>query len=146
MKIHWGWLPVVSFISFAIYILYFVVNSFDVPLNMVTKDYYAEELNLAGKKAMIANTKALSERPKIKPIGGGELQLSMPAEIKNPEGSIHFYRPSDSEMDIKAEIKLDTQNHQKINTSHLQKGRWVAILEWEDAGKGYYYEQSLLVP
>jgi hypothetical protein len=57
-------------------------------------------------------------------------------------GEILFYRPSDSELDIKIPISLSNQK-QVIPVSSLKKGFWRIKLNWSYKDKNYYKESVI---
>ncbi|MEH0158513.1 FixH family protein [Limibacter armeniacum] len=147
MKFNWGWGVVIAFVCFAAFILSMVIRSFDVPINMVSKEYYAEELAYSDKKAKMENTKQLEEQPRVEyQLENEALVVAMPDEAANANGTVKLYRPADSRMDFTEALVLDSDNKQQIEVNNIAKGRWVVQLDWEKAGKSYYFEKSVIIP
>lgn len=115
-------------------------------IELVTDNYYEQELNYETTIAKIRNTNTLAEKPfftinKQKSL----LVLQMPAVI-NPtalRGKIHLFRPSDAKQDRSFNLLCDSLNQQIIPINGLLSGKWRLKFDWTDGQKSYYQEQVI---
>ncbi len=141
---NWGYKIIIVFIVFAAGILTLVTKSMRTKIDMVTKDYYAEELKyqqvIDGKK----NAGALSAPVLIAQQAEG-IAVTFPQELHgtNITGKIKFYRPSDAGMDVEMPLHLSSEGMLVINRQLFHKGNYLVKVQWENGGKPFYQEESL---
>ncbi|EAR02360.1 FixH family protein [Maribacter sp. HTCC2170] len=146
MKINWGTGIVLAFIAFIGFILFFVVKmSIDTKANhdLVTEEYYKEELAYQKEIDAENNAKKLSSNLKIQKSLGG-LMVQFPDNI-NPEkikGKVSLYRPSNKHLDFDLPISL-SNSHLLIPDKRLLDGRWDIKIEWEYLEKPYLFKKSI---
>ena len=146
MKLHWGKSVVVVFIIFGVFIISMVIKMFQVPVNMVSKQYYAEEQLYEVQQQQKDNIKLLSAEPIITlNKADGNIDFILPQDIQDIEGNIRFFRPSDSRLDFNVPLKLNEANAQAIDASRMVKGRWIIKLTFSSKGLDYLYEKSLVI-
>ncbi|OHX66752.1 FixH family protein [Flammeovirga pacifica] len=146
MKVHWGWGIVVVFAIFGITMISLVIRMFQEPVNMVSKQYYAEEQMYEVQQQQKDNIKLLSAEPIITlNRADGNIDFILPQDIQDIKGSVRFFRPSDSRLDFNAPLKLNEANAMAIDASHLVKGRWIIKLSFSSKGMDYLYEKSLVL-
>lgn len=123
-----------------------VIKMFQVPVNMVSKQYYAEEQLYEVQQRQKDNIKLLSAEPIITlNKADGNIDFILPQDIQDIEGNIRFFRPSDSRLDFNAPLKLNEANAQAIDASRMVKGRWIIKLTFTSKGVDYLYEKSLVI-
>ena len=108
MKINWGTGIVLAFIGFISFIMYFLISiNVDRKLNhdLVTEDYYAEELTYQTDINKLENAKKLNENISYKRTDEG-LLIVFPSDLdlKNITGKVFLYRPSNKQLDFETEI------------------------------------------
>nr|WP_295877475.1 FixH family protein [uncultured Chitinophaga sp.] len=141
---NWGHKIIIVFVVFAAGILTLVTKSMRTKIDMVTKDYYAEELKyqqvIDGKK----NAGALSAPVLIAQQSEG-IAITFPQELHgtNITGKIKFYRPSDAGMDVEMPLHLSSEGMLMINRQLFHKGNYLVKVQWENGGKPFYQEESL---
>lgn len=135
---NWGKSIALFYGLFVVALLIVVAFSFTQDVNLVTEDYYQQELVYEDQINRIKNTEALVEKPEIV-LKGSYVELSFPAEL-SPKGTILFFRPSDANKDRRIAISLGADKKQQIDFSSEQKGLWKAKLNWTQEGKEYYQE------
>ncbi len=103
MKINWGTGIVLAFIGFISFIMYFVINmninkKYD--HDLVTEDYYKQELNFQNDLNKENNAKSLEKDLTWKKTKEGIL-IMFPnnLDIKNIKGKVFLYRPSNKQLD-----------------------------------------------
>lgn len=143
---NWGHKIIIVFIVFAAGILTLVTKSMRTKIDMVTKDYYTEELKyqqvIDGKK----NAGTLSSPVLIAQQAEG-IAVTFPRELRgtNIIGKIKFYRPSDSGLDVEMPLQLSSDGMLVINRQMFHKGSYLVKVQWENGGKPFYQEESLHV-
>lgn len=135
----------ILYLSFVGLILTLVFMCFGQKVELVSKDYYAQELTFQDKIDAINNEKALSNSISHV-MSGKEIVLSINPDLVSADftGEINFFRPSDSSKDVK--VKMNFQNNQQvINISSLIHGAYKMQLSWSNNGKHYFKEEVIFV-
>lgn len=135
---NWGKGIFIFYSLFVIAILWVVVFSFSVDVNLVSDDYYQQELAYEDQIVRIKNTDSLVEKPTVI-LKNGYVELTFPKDLK-VKGTILFFRPSDATKDIKIPIALGLNGKQEIAFSTQVAGLWKAKLTWSQDEKEYYQE------
>lgn len=141
---NWGHYITISFILFAAFIMYMVVKAFSVNIDLVTEDYYAQEIAYEGKMIQKANFENLGASIKVTQTDQG-VELYFPEEIQSPEGEIHFYHPSRKIFDKKISIALDDSRKQMMDRDELVAGRYHVKITWTSAGKEYFQQTAIYI-
>lgn len=135
---NWGKGIFIFYSLFVIAILWVVVFSFSVDVNLVSNDYYQQEIAYESQIERIKNTDTLAEKPTIV-LKSNFVELTFPANLK-PKGTILFFRPSDSSQDRRIAIALGANGKQQVDFSTQEGGKWIAKLTWSQDEKEYYQE------
>ena len=146
MKFNWGTGIVLSFVAFILFILYFVVLSFRDPESnhdLVTEDYYKQELNFQQDLDAARNLNESGERILVEKTGEG-LRVEFPTAFAADKitGTVSLYRPSNKQLDFNTPIQL-SERQLLIPKSRLLDGRWDIRIEWTYQGTPYLYKQKL---
>lgn len=146
MKINWGTGIVLAFIGFISFIMYFVINmntqkQYD--HDLVTDDYYKEELAYQSDINKEKNAKNLATNIQWKKTAKG-LEIIFPEELKpsNIQGKVFLYRPSSKQLDFEFSISLSTHTL-LIPDKRLLDGRWNITVDWEYEKEQYMYKKSI---
>lgn len=147
MKINWGTGIIIAFILFISFIMYFVINmnvnkKYD--HDLVTEDYYQEELLHQKEIDKVDNAKELTENVSWKKTNDG-IVISFPKnlEYKNITGQVFLYRPSNKKLDSEINISL-SDHYLLIPKTRLLDGRWNIKVDWKYNGKSYLYKESIV--
>ena len=139
---NWGHGISIFFACFVGFILFLVVKSHQQNVDLVTENYYEQELQYQQQINKIRNTQQLEETVKVTADKGG-IQLSFP-EFSTPVlGQVQVFRPSDARFDLLEELKPDSQNQHHIATSALPPGFYRIKINWQAAGQEFYTEETL---
>ena len=146
MKINWGTGIVIAFGLFMTFILYFV---FKVQSNskydneLVTEDYYQQELKVQGNIERATNANALEHQLTMEKVSEG-IEVAFPKDFdyKKITGKVSLYRPSNQKLDSEMPISLSS-SHLLIPKSNLVGGLWDITVEWEYNGVSYRNKQSV---
>ncbi len=146
-QISWGTKIAMLYISFVLLILFMVVLSMNQKIELVSKDYYAQELVYQNKIDDMNNANALSKNIENTFTSDG-LLLTFPEEFKslNVSGSILFFRPSDASKDYKTTIQLNENLQQSISKDNLSSGMYKMQVSWTANNKNYFTEKIIVLP
>ena len=147
MKINWGTGIVIAFICFIAFILYFVIamntnKKYD--HDLVTEDYYKEELEYQKDIDKLINAKTLSENISYNKTAEGLLiEFPKELEINKITGKVFLYRPSNKQLDFEIPISL-SNTYLLIPDKSLVDGRWNISIDWQYNGKSYLFKETLV--
>ncbi len=133
--------------AFAISMGYAVYKAVQQDYDLVTTDYYAEELVYQDRIDQMNNANALGEKLELKLSEAG-LLLQMPSGLKGKtaEARVEMYCVTEADNDFTLE-KDDWQVADlAIPREKLASGRWTAKVTLKIDGKGYYFDPQILVP
>lgn len=114
------------------------------PVDLVSTDYYKDELAYQQVIDAVKRTNSLSGGVVLREEGR-RISLQLPAEMKNVavEGAVSFYCPSDMAKDRKVVLAPDAVAHQEIDASGIEPGRYSVRVRWTSGGVLYFNEQSI---
>lgn len=139
MKLHWGWGIGLLYSGFVAMIGVLVFSSMNQHIELVTENYYDEEIQFQQKIDRIKRTNALIE-PLRWSIEAGQLTVQFPGNVGTPEGKIHFYCPANSHNDRRIQLKPDAQKTARIALASLPTGHYNFQIDWEAGGQTYWNE------
>lgn len=135
----------ILYLSFVALILTLVFLSFGQKQDLVSKDYYAQELKYQDKLDAINNTNALANSIEHK-VEGSSIILNINPELMNStfSGNINFFRPSDASKDMNLKMNF-ANNQQIIDTKSLIRGTYKMQLSWKSNGKNFFKEEVIFI-
>ena len=143
---NWGNKLVLVFIAFGGLMTYMVSRCISTPVNLVSKEYYKDELAyqqvIDGTNLARTLTSDISLAVKHKYI-----QLQFPDEMKNREvtGEVWFYCPYSNVKDKKISISTNGEAEQRINRDSITDGHYIVKINWQSGNRHYYSEQKLTI-
>ncbi len=145
---HWPVGIAIIYISFVVILIAFVIFSTFHKVDLVTKDYYEQEIKYQQQINRINRADSLSA-----PVNWHHdkdqrlVTIQFPKELnaKNIEGKILFFRPSDAKQDKLIALRLSSKNNQVISTKHLIPGLWKLKIFWQVDQKDFYTEGILVI-
>jgi len=146
MKISWAKGIVLAFLGFIAFILYFVIRmSTDDSVNhdLVTPEYYKKELEYQEDLDAFSRSEDLNARLQIEVNKNGVL-IRFPEDLmhKKLSGTVHFYRPSNRNLDFKIPIEIK-KPELVVPHKNLVKGRWDITVRWTYKGTHFLSKQKL---
>lgn len=144
-KFNWGTGIAVFYITFVIAMLTFVFWTTGNNRDLVTDDYYAEELvyqktidNKARANELVGEV-SISSRI-------GRIDLKLPEGMNNKfiKGELFLYRQDDKRKDTKFQFEGSRLDF-SFNSEKIVTGRWKAKLSWAAEGKEYYFEDNIWI-
>ncbi|HMN50107.1 MAG TPA: FixH family protein [Ignavibacteriaceae bacterium] len=145
-KFNWGTGILITIILFMIIVISTAVYLMNQDVDLVTNDYYNKGINHQQQIDRMNRTNAMDDKVQISPENG-YLKLKFPKSYaqKSFNGTIQFYRPSDSKKDFALSISIDTSAQQIIPVQNLEKGYWKVELSWTQDSLEYYKESSFVI-
>lgn len=144
-KFNWGTGIAVFYITFVIAMLTFVFWTTGNNGDLVTEDYYAEELvyqktidNKARANELVGEV-SISSR-----IGRIDLKLPEGMNNRSIKGELFLYRQDDKRKDTKFQFEGSRLDF-SFNSEKIVTGRWKAKLSWAAEGKDYYFEDNIWI-
>ena len=145
IKITWGTGIFITIIIFVSFFTSFIIFSLTQDINLVSKDYFPEEIAYGQKLDKIKNADALKDKIKIEQKES-KLIIIYPQNFKNKNisGKIIFYYVTDSKFDIDIDINI-TDHKQIINLLKYKKGRYYLQIDWKNIETEYFQEFKITI-
>lgn len=146
MKFNWGYKITVFYLVFIAGIMYLVIQSSRQQMDLVTPDYYAQEIKYQDKIDQSKRANGLSEQIRYQVSETGIL-INFPKEFqgKNITGNVQLYYPADEKKDVLANVQTD-QNQFLLAIPDKRSGMHILKVNWEVAGVRYYFEEPVFMP
>ena len=124
-------------------IVFLVFKASSQKFDLVTKDYYEQELKYQNIIDQSENVARLSSPVTIDQTEK-ELTISFPAEMKGKKKMIGFYLycPADAKKDFRKTFEIN-ENEFLQPLPAAMKGKYELKLSWETDGVKYYFEKKL---
>ncbi|MBT5927890.1 MAG: hypothetical protein HOH33_14855 [Verrucomicrobia bacterium] len=123
-----------------------VVYSIKHKAHLVRTDYYEQEVKYQDQIERINRTHPFLEKIKAE-ITQKDLVLRLPdTHTSSPDfsGSIWLYRPSNSGLDQRFELKPNPSGVFQQEVENLLDGLWKLKVNWTAQGQEFYYENSMV--
>jgi hypothetical protein len=146
MKFNWGYKIVFIYVVFVTGILYLVVQSSRQQMDLVTDDYYAQEIRYQEKIDQSKRAAALSEPIHYQLTDQG-IEISFPKEFlgKTITGNALLYYPANEKKDVAAVVNTN-QGKMLITIPDKRSGMHILKINWQVDGVSYYFEESVFLP
>lgn len=141
---NWGKGIIIVCSLFVLGIGVMVYTSVTKNIDLVTKNYYDEELKYQQRINKLNNSDKLNEKVTFD-VTENAIIISYPKSAVNVNGEVTFYRPSDEKKDFKLPVELNSESKQVILTDKLQKGFWKVQVNWNSGDVGYYNEEKVII-
>ena len=134
------------FAVFAGLMSYMVYRCFSVPVDLVSDQYYKDEIAYQDVIDGTKNANALFGKTSVIENPSG-IVIELPAEMKNHpvKGTVLFYCPSNMENDRHIELATDTDGKQAIDIKKFHKGNYTVKIDWKDGSTHFYTERPLTI-
>jgi hypothetical protein len=139
---NWGKWIVVSFVFFVAFIATLVTVCIRQDINLVSRNYYQDELAYQDQLDRLNNTKELIEKPSII-VKDSHLEISFKQLNAIEKGTIQLFCPSNEKMDRYYTIASSHERQHSYALADLPKGMYRARLQWTMHGKEYYMEEII---
>jgi hypothetical protein len=145
MKLNWGAGIALLYAGFVVMILLLVGMSASQKIDLVTDQYYEDELRFQDKINKINLAKTLTD-PLTWQVEEQGIKIHYPKEFSDNTltGNIKLYCPSDNTKDRTFIIKSQNGN-QLIAASDLESGRYYLQIDWKNDKKAYWNEGVVVI-
>ena len=143
---NWGHKITVLYLAFVAMILIMVFMTMNEKVELVSADYYDQEIKFQGKIDAINNTHKLSGPLEFQ-AKNKIIQIFYPKELigKGIQGEIKLYRPSDASLDYKTTINVNEKGEQQISSGKFKKGLYKMQMKWVQDKQNYYFEEQVFM-
>ena len=143
MKLSWGYKIMLGYLTFVAGIVFLVFKASSQKFDLVTKDYYEQELKYQNIIDQSENVAKLSS-PVMVAQTEKEMTISFPAEMKGKKKMVEFYLycPADAKKDFRKKFEIDENEFFQPLPAAI-KGKYELKLSWEIGGVKYYFEKKL---
>ncbi len=142
---NWGNKLILVFVLFALFIGFLVFKCFNTKFDLVSKDYYKDELRYQDKIDGKLNAAEISG---VKLEQANDIvTITLPKEQNGmkAEGEVFFYCPTNSEKDKHIPLAIDADGKQLIDKKTLSKVGYKVKITWEINKKKFYSEKDLTI-
>ncbi|UKJ05925.1 FixH family protein [Solitalea lacus] len=113
---------------------------------LISPNYYADELKYQEKINASENAGTLSESLKVEAINKSiTIDLPKDFEGKSISGEINLVRPSDKSKDVKVPLNASMKGVQQISSNKFVKGLYLLQIQVKCDGKDYFFEQNIFM-
>lgn len=139
----WLWGTIIVYSLFASGTLGFVYFASSQKVDLVSEDYYKQELQYQNHIETVRRTDrdAKSVQWNLSPDGAA-VEFHFPSSVS---GTITFYRPSTSKLDRTFTIAAGTDGVQRIPVESIPKGFWKVKIDWKEQSTAYYTEIDVTI-
>ena len=116
--------------------------------DLVSSDYYEQELKFQGQIERVKRTDSLGNEASVAYDRLKKaITISMPIDQThhNLSGRIQLYRPSAAALDQELSLDLNQNGTQVLDASNLRPGLWKVRVSWTTEGKDYFIDKRIVV-
>lgn len=143
--------PIALIAFFALFIasiIAFIVFSTFHRVDLVTPDYYEQEIRYQAQLDRLDRTAALAEGASIALDPATQhlrIQLPPTHAASQPRGSVAFYRPSAAHLDRRFPLLLDPAGTQVLDLGGFAHGLWRVRVAWQVGAQEFFREEKIQV-
>jgi len=145
--LNWGWGIALVYTLFVIGILGFLFFSTTQSVDLVTEEYYDQQIKYQKQIDRINRTTDLPVTLRWNFLAENKtIEFQFPDSLIPDKfsGNILIFRPSDSRLDKRIAITADQKGKQILDAKFLQKGLWRLKIFW-NYGDTEYYNEGIVV-
>lgn len=124
--------------------VFLAVKSHQQTIDLVSEDYYAQEVKYGQRMEEMKNEQALEEPVAMKQEGNA-LFIHFPKLPAKIEGTVQLFRPSDKRFDQEAALVLNEENQHIISLKDLPRGYYRVKVSWQAGAAPYYTEETVFI-
>jgi hypothetical protein len=143
IKWNWGTGIILVYSGFVVFMLGMVYMCTRQHFDLVTPDYYEEELAFQQVINGKENENLLDKSTQVV-VGTQSITVTLPMEKTDAGGTVIFYKPDNSKYDFS--LPLNGLSELTVPIEKFQTGMYKVISKWEYEGKPYFNEQALYLP
>lgn len=143
MKFNWGWGITIFLLLFIATLVFVLFKSFTVDHSLVRDDYYQEDITYQKKYDKIQNAQQQATMDINIDRAQGVVNLDF-TKYQGAQGTIHFYRPSNKDLDFTQKIMLNNGVH-SLPLNKLTRGKYKVKIDFKAGDKPYYIEKDIFI-
>ncbi|QNR25557.1 FixH family protein [Croceimicrobium hydrocarbonivorans] len=146
MKFNWGTGLVIVLALFILGMGTAVYKATQARHDLVTTEYYQEELAYQGTIDGKRNARELSGHCQLK-VEDQKLILHFPEDLKDQSANLQvlMYFPTDAKKDFELKEENWKVGSYEVPGSKLGAGKWIAKIRLESGDKMYYFEPEIVL-
>jgi nitrogen fixation protein FixH len=143
----WPYAVVLGLVLFMGYIVYFVILAMKQDVDLVSKDYYAQEIAYQDHIDKVGRTQVAGDVEITYDPAAQHILFQLPDTYQGQRitGKITFFRPSDDKLDQEVALQLGRDRSQLIETNELEKGLWKVRVNFSTGEETYYTEKRIRI-
>ena len=146
MKLNWGWGILIFILLFIAFILNFVYRCSLQRVDLVSDQYYENELKFQQQIEREKNTVTLGKNIHfIKNEKNIILMFPTGLDPQSLFGEITFFKPDDARLDFNVKVSPESDLTQRIDLSAVKKGWWDVKVTWNDKATSYFSNEKILI-
>lgn len=144
IKFNWGWKIAILYSSFVCFMLFLGYMASRDKVELVSDNYYDEELKYQGHIDKLALTDSLHVKPDWQ-VSGNKIDMSFPESNgkESISGNIRFYCPSDEKRDFSLPFSAVPNKQLSITSDKLHHGTYKMQIDWRQ-GKSDFYTEGIV--
>ncbi len=142
---NWGYKLMLVFIVFALLIGTLVYKSINTKYDLVSKDYYKDELRYQERIDRTSNADSISAVAITQDNTNLIIQLPKEQIGFKTEGEILMYCKTDADNDVQFSLQTDSTGKQLIDKKKLHKGAYQLKLTWQTDKKKFYNQHDIFI-
>jgi hypothetical protein len=140
----WGNKLVLVFVAFVALMATLVYKAINTKFELVTKDYYKEELRYQDKIDGAANAKLAGAILLLQDAATVTVQLPVSLRSSTAQGDAWFYCKTDAAKDLRIPVTIE-EGQYSFDKASLAKGSYQLKLQLTSGEKQYYYKEYITV-
>ena len=145
IKINWGTGIVIAIVCFILFILSFVYRSVvmdEYQHELVSEDYYRDELHYQEEIDKLENAKSLEENVKLVNSPEG-IRIVFPENMAPSDisGVVVFKKLDNKKLDMRIDLQLEGREL-IIPDEKLVHGKWIVSVDWKYLGEEYLFKDN----
>jgi nitrogen fixation protein FixH len=144
----WPIVLVAYFAVFITFIVVFIVFASRQKVDLVSHDYYDDEVRYQNQIDRVNRTQALGSPAEVTYDAMQQLlTITLPAAHARQQasGRVHFYRPSDASLDEEMKLAVNAAGVQQWDAKQLKAGLWKVRVEWTFEGEGFLVDKLIVI-
>lgn len=143
----WPIAIIVFFVVFATFLATFVVWALGQKQDLVTENYYEQEVRYQEQLDRLNRTQAQSEQTTVTfDATRNCIVINLPAaQAAGASGKIQLYRPSNAKLDHEVPLAINAGGMQTLDAKAMAAGLWKVRIQWRVNGQEYFLDQAVVV-
>jgi hypothetical protein len=146
MTLNWGHKLMLGFLVFAGMMFYLVYQSMHTRYDLVSKEYYKDELKYQQVIDGTNRANGLSSQVTVAQTGN-DIIIRLPNEMKNTvvTGNMLFYCADNAQKDKTMALRVNADAIQTIHCNQFIPGNYTVKISWESNRRQYYSEVHITI-